>query len=87
MKYTMRTSKLAYDRGRGMKRPTRHCDECEHSDWDFRPLAGSKTVSWFHVCAKGHKPRFYATKGPLNCYEAGYKRKCEDYKDRNWVAK
>lgn len=50
----------------------KHCAECQHFAYYVGPL-----------CAKGHKPRFYA---PQTHHQAmlglyGYKRRCEDFKE------
>ena len=54
----------------------RHCDECCHFDLkedEFgRPIPP--------VCLKGHRPRFYMPKGPMDG-DWGYKRRCEDFEE------
>lgn len=58
-----------------MATATRHCDECEH--WD-------ETLAAYLLppCGIGHKPRFYKPdKSDSNNW--GWKRKCEDYKERH----
>lgn len=47
-----------------------HCDECRY--WHgFVGIPGER-------CDKGHQPRFYMPRGPMD-QEFGYKRRCADY--------
>ncbi len=47
-----------------------HCDECKHAL--FCPN------TWALDCQKGHKPRFYAPRSPVDT-NYGYKRVCLDF--------
>jgi hypothetical protein len=57
-----------------IKIKTQHCEDCWHGKWDV-PTSDL-------VCEKGHKPRFYRMKSPLD-QTFGFKRKCEDFVDKH----
>lgn len=54
-------------------KPARHCDECQH----WHGLVGIPGER----CDKGHVPRFYQPRGPMD-QDWGWKRRCEDFTAR-----
>jgi hypothetical protein len=69
--------KAATDKVCGKKRimKTKHCDQCKHATMRALP---NPTL----ICAMLHKPRFYA---PVYWLKDswGWKRKCEDFLEKN----
>lgn len=51
---------------------TKQCDECIFSQYNSFGILS---------CKKEHKPKFYLPKNELDT-NWGWKRKCEDYKER-----
>ena len=54
-----------------MSTATRQCDECLHFTYP----------DWPH-CDKGHKPRFFSPSIAVDTKSWGYKRKCDDFKEK-----
>ena len=58
-----------------MTAKTRHCETCWYFD-------GTKAVEDLPPCEKGHSPRFHRPKdGPYRS-DWGWKRRCDDFKER-----
>ena len=57
-----------------MTTKTRYCDECEHwQEINFRRTT---------PCSLGHKPRFYRPTDDPHHINWGWKRRCEDFKEK-----
>ena len=59
-----------------MTAKTKQCDECEH--WD-------ETLAAYLLppCGIGHKPRFYHAQLDKAGRIPGWKRRCEDFKEKS----
>lgn len=58
-----------------MTTKTRHCDECGH--YTMHRIDDTRTP-----CSLGHKPRFYMPGSNPHDPGWGWKRRCEDFKER-----
>jgi hypothetical protein len=54
------------------------CDFCQH--FDFGATSESEPFAWIRKpsCAKGHKPRFFQPRGPMD-QDWGWKRRCDEF--------
>ena len=59
-----------------MTTKTRYCDECAHRRLYSEGAAESPP------CELGHKPRFYKPYEYQHDYNWGWKRRCEDFKEK-----
>lgn len=65
--------------------PTRNCDMCAWGRWGTELLLNPEpfAVKYRFTCDKGHRPRYYQPKGPMD-ENYGYKRRCDDYREETW---
>ena len=60
-----------------------NCDECQHFAWrDFDRVPKRPTFDKLATCAMGHSPRFILPDEFNPTKHFGYRRKCEDYKEK-----
>lgn len=57
------------------------CDECGHSTTKWYCYRGGEPFDVL-TCGKGHKPRFYLPRSPLD-FNFGWKKVCGDFMPSN----
>lgn len=68
---------------RQVRPPVRYCDQCAWGRWESAGMITNPEPYWLGyklVCDKGHKPRYYQPKSPVDD-NWGYKLRCYDYRE------